>query len=364
MGSFNGRDQFEPPTEAGSVAEAVGYLAAHLETLVDEQGWDMPASLWEVRGVDLPDDVTDFLTAGSSDSIAAGFGLRVHSFLEGHPREALVGCSVTDPDVLGVVLVTEGWAYSRDREGSAQPLPPSGYEDSRELRLVYLLLRDGSEALVRRVRGSKTEPDDVLIQAPTDGDAHMDGEVVWAVRRVLGLPSGASRFAHPPSWRELWWRIHMAPMLLLLSISEDPEMQERLVAALLASSIDADESGERQLRYMVSEWRNRGLEAARDGDKTMEEAAGRWVKELSWFDADMAAVRLTARLPTLEMTARELQLMALTGHLGVDLVTRLASAAGLRPPTSDWGVAPARHQSCLCGSGRTWGHCHRPRGVA
>jgi hypothetical protein len=167
-----------------SLHEGFARIAEEVEARLEQVGWDVPASLWVLLDADVPDQVRDEVQDDHGPCFALAYTVEMREVLDGHPADALVGIRMFD--AVGVALSTEGWAYSAanlERLNKGAVLgAPADCEDRVEVRLVHLLMRDGTEVLVERRRGE--DPRVVL-------DGAFSGRVIWALRRVLGRCSGA-----------------------------------------------------------------------------------------------------------------------------------------------------------------------------
>lgn len=204
-------------TLMGVAAEGI---ATSIEEQINEMGeWDMPATLWDIKVEDMPDGLLDFMMEHREDirpdktftasigreqsellDIVAGdkpygFGLafapEVVDYLEGHPYHAMKGRRA-GPDVIGAALVTEGWDYCQEikdtwKEKGHPGFTPSQDPNRREMRMVHLLWRDGTEVLVHRWRD--TNETEVMVSG--ENECSLSGRVVAALRRYLDRDSGA-----------------------------------------------------------------------------------------------------------------------------------------------------------------------------
>lgn len=178
-----------PPDIVESMASAVAFM---LEAECEKEGWDRPARLYDIVGVDMTDDantrLTDLIGPVSEDGMVMAFGLRNAQIITGHPVDAVTG-RVCGDDVLGCVLVTEGWRPPDrvlDQLAAGQitideVTSPSEYPDRVEVRTTYCLFRDGTERAIERDRGA--EPFELAGEA--------SGQLIWALRRYLRSPSQA-----------------------------------------------------------------------------------------------------------------------------------------------------------------------------
>jgi hypothetical protein len=149
-----------------------------LENDLDALGWDRPARLYAL----LPQDDHAIW--------------RLVTEVDGHPIEFLkVAKTMHGPlpqEIMGIALAHEGWTFPRDmvKGKTAEQLKelyammaPSEHPHREELRMVYVVLRDGRSMSVVRVRGEEEEPQ---LQDIKDGES--SGHLVDAVRGLLDLP--------------------------------------------------------------------------------------------------------------------------------------------------------------------------------
>ncbi len=170
--------------------DATNYLIAQAARLLDEQaeeaGWDNPSVLWRV---DMPtvNDVIDIELDDSTFGLAMGFTPLAE--FECHPNDVLLGLDIDGPACIGAALVTEAWSFPLDADGSVDRTRVGGYTRPSEhpqrveLRMVLLVLRDGSAVATMRTRG-----DDEPRVFPLE-KMQLDGTVVRCLRRAIGLHS-------------------------------------------------------------------------------------------------------------------------------------------------------------------------------
>ncbi len=185
-------DPDHPASDNASMAEGgptellIKEAVRLLDQLSEEAGWDQPSVLWRV---DMPSvvDLAPELVSGSTMGLALGF-VPIAEF-ECHPNEVLSGLTIDGPDFIGAALVNEAWTYPLTADGDNDPEQAKGYTrpsehpDRVEVRLVVLLLRDGSIACAMRTRGS-----DATVLMESSGTL-IDGTVLRHLRRAVGLPS-------------------------------------------------------------------------------------------------------------------------------------------------------------------------------
>lgn len=197
-------------TSAPIREEVVGFgavlkgLLRALDDTLELQGWDLPARLAEVH----------------LDPFGGAFALSIVPIAElsGHPTCELMRLRpLASAEAIGVVLITEGWGYSpasnaRIAAGESLRFAPSQDPDRIEVRITNLVLRDGTERMLSRVRGTT----DVV----TEERAHA-GWVPELARRCLMLPSKAK--SPPDSFpRELTitWQILATAALIFPLLKE------------------------------------------------------------------------------------------------------------------------------------------------
>ena len=336
---------------------ALGELLLHLDEHLESTGWEQPATLWAVVPVDLAQPATtdpdrvDAACTTDTDTVQVSFGVRPLAHLGGNPVDALIGHTVRDRTVLGVVLVCEGWAYSDQRRHESPTLPPHAYPDRVEVRTLTLVLRDASEVMLHRPRHG--EP--TLIA----GDALFDGRAFWHLRRVLEVPSGAARLTELPTPEQIRRRAMLAVLIEVLPLVPPHETQEaaQAVAAALDASLSApDWEGERHNLLIEAQ----GLVSAGQESGGFDELATH-VSFLEWADGELVAAWAQETAPTDHDLASGLWSLVLSGQLTPAAAAQLARPLGLTPPAGEWSSAPPGHQSCPCGSGRQFASCHQPR---
>ena len=172
---------------------AIGAIAEQLTARLDADGWDAPATLWSITVDALPDGLADELagelTSGSADVFGTSVNISCEQGLLPHPVTALLAeHPVVDSEAVGVVACSEGWSYSpatfsRIAAGYEPDFSPSEDPNRQEVRLLVLVLRDGTEVVVEQIRDAVP-----VIQSDERGAA---GMLVWTLRRVIGRPSEA-----------------------------------------------------------------------------------------------------------------------------------------------------------------------------
>lgn len=221
--------------------EALSELALAIEQELEWQGWDRPAALYQVAlGTEAPDDELISPTGDDDfDALVAGLGVSLgveqEREIDGQPFDELVGY-VADPEAIGLAFSVEGWSYSPAdqeliRQGAELP-SPSATEGRVEVRMVTVVLRDGTEKLVWRRRGEE----------PHVVDSIDEGRIAGALRRALGLPSRMDFDTDVRAVARGWWFCVASHMLLAISadigelpadIAGAPDHIEMLAAGMM-----------------------------------------------------------------------------------------------------------------------------------
>jgi hypothetical protein len=144
--------------------------AAEIEAHVAAAGWDRPPTLFAL--------VTGDQVASGDPDIAARLGIRPGTALapieqeslpDGPLDEALAGIGWPD-EVAGCALSQEVLILPPDAEAAvapdAAPDAAATHPDRREARLVAAVLRDGTSAVVLRLRSSTGGDEDDLLTGP------------------------------------------------------------------------------------------------------------------------------------------------------------------------------------------------------
>lgn len=177
-------------------------IALRLEEEHHKQGWDRPATLYEIYGADVDPKLVDLIIKAErpgedGDWVGAAFGVAPVEELDGHPADAMVGKHAQHEETLGVVLITEGWNYPQDvleqlarGEISPDQIPsPSTHPRRVEVRLATAVFRDGTQTTVWRTRGEESKV--------WDEHARLQGRVMRALRRYLRMESAGLPAAPP-----------------------------------------------------------------------------------------------------------------------------------------------------------------------
>lgn len=152
------------PCSSPSPAEALRSIAILLDTAAEAEGWFQPARLVRVDALPHEPDEDGQL---AFRTLPPGV----------HPLAALDG-AVVEPGTVGLGVVAEGESFSTE----------SG-EPSGRVRVVELLLRDGTRATGLRKSGG---PFDVEVRGL---GSPCDGAIPLAMCRVLGVPVVGGRMA-------------------------------------------------------------------------------------------------------------------------------------------------------------------------
>lgn len=252
-------------------------IAKSIEEQIHETDmWDVPATLWDITAEDLPDGLPEFVMShkeeippaavtrramhsddpefmdavmGSEGGYCLGMAFcpEIAHYLEGHPYDAMKGLQA-GPEVLGACLVTEGWDYSapakeRFKAGEQVGFSPSEDPDRREIRMVQVCWRDGTEALVQRWRD--TDEVETFIDNGEDS-FHLGGRVVAALRRYLGRASKMEYDTSAYDSARLVWAlglIHSASEVmegLLHAISEGRDIVDEMKGKLMEQGLPED----------------------------------------------------------------------------------------------------------------------------
>jgi hypothetical protein len=347
-------------TEATTLGGLFVDMAREIESQVARHGWDQPASLWEVVPAD-----ADALVEIPEHLHAVAFTVRPCADLSGHPYDAMVGLRIGD-DAVGAVVVTEGWTYSTERGDTSPTHPPSHYEDSRELRIAHIVLRDGTEATVMRARGIDRQGrgdghDTIDVFAP-GSDSRFGGRIVWAARRTVGVPSRAGEDTELPSLRDAWKRRVL--MVVVASAGIDEHVVMRIVDA--ASSVLAAEAlpswEEERIALLDRAADSAGTELhdmlALLAGATVASLPGENLRALEWIDGEILASDIDDSLPRLEVLRARLWLCVLDGSVSSHVAERCAELTGIETPEGGWAQPPHPRRTCPCGSGRQYRICH------
>lgn len=174
-----------------------------IDSHLDATGWDLPAVLFE-------------LSMDEDHNGDLGISVYPHSVFTGDLVASLFSATPkASPGSVGVVLCSEGWVYGpvqQDRidRGEQPDFPPALDPDRREVRLLQLVLKDGTELALHRERGEQPSFLD---------DSSFDGWLAWALRRVVSQPSGAPQPSPDlPLRLALTWQVSH-----LLSFSPPPD---------------------------------------------------------------------------------------------------------------------------------------------
>lgn len=336
-------------------------------TLEETAGWDQPATIWQIR---LPDEATQHLLQLPTDTL----GLELLSVLEGHPREAMTGLRAAS-DAIGVVLVTEGWTYSEERKKQSPLYQPSQYKDSREMRLAFLVLRTGEEAVLHHIRGQ--EPQVGVV----GGEDHflISGPISWVTRRVIGLPSRADSPSEAviPDPTEVFKLYAVAARLrafldVCAQLDDDAlqhEAAHQLVTELLTIAPTDEEmhinalSWEASRAGCIEEAKRLRLVYAESEEWERFAETEESIRITEWYDAPLFAVEVADKAPSLESLADVLLRFARSRPIPASLLRLVGETLGINPPYGSWSVLvkPGRNEPCPCGSTKHFKHCHGRR---
>jgi hypothetical protein len=296
-----------------SLHQGFARIAEEIEARLDLVGWDVPSSLWVITDADVPEDVRDEVDEEHGSCFVLAYSTSLHDVLDGHPADALIGVQLND--AVGVALCTEGWAYSvanLERFTRGEKLPaPSACDDSVEVRLVYLVMRDGTEAMVERRSGEDSR---VL----TEGD--FSGIVVWSLRRVLNRPSLALS-ASTPSINDVTRRMVAQAVVNMCTAERVAEEFDQTLLLMLLAGIGPKLASLFEPHRHALGLNEQTWDAALDVARSLE-GDGDVLRYLKWADAGMYAEMLHARFSSL---AESVQVLESFGELGAD-VARLITA--------------------------------------
>ena len=267
------------------------------------------SSLWTVHGLDISDHHT-------------GFGVHLAAEFDTHPTEALLGLRFDDPEVLGLVLSSEA---TLTLEG-----------DRSDIRMLYVLLRDGTEtALIHRHTGH-TGPE--IITSDPGRSGFIAGRVAATARRIFSLPSNVTLFTPLPTPAQVAHRRGLALVLMLQEISE-PEDLETLLESLevfntLPSNLDWDQEHAATiaaLRLELAELHQATRSSTPAAMSKREEMLARRIAELEWVDAELFALFSDENTPSLEEISSEIARRTDDGTLPTALATKLVSIIQSHP---------------------------------
>jgi uncharacterized protein YciI len=344
-------------------------LVRAVEESIDKaSSWDSPASLWLVH------DLLEERLTGVSVSFL--------TTLDGHPAHALE-LLYAPSDAHGVVLITEGYAYSAARRGTNPSEPPSAYKDSNEVRLAHIILRTGEEAMACRTRG-ELEP--VISIASTDetrpGGTALTGRVTWALRRALRLPSHAEDPLEGPLEPTSSVRVRLAASVLLTALQDAAKRESHEAAhlLLLGALTDVDlllRCGPFSLHHdswddayndaltvhneKLSELADSAANDPTDSDALAALEQHEYAtRRLTWLDAPMWARRLADTTPSLAAASSMLLSLVKQGVLNPQAAEIISGVFSLQAPYGSWASTskPGRNAPCPCGSQLRFKLCH------
>jgi hypothetical protein len=278
-----------------SVEELCTAIAAALDEEIEKGcGAGTYSSLWSIHGLDLPGNVS-------------GFAVRCEAEFDEHPLEALFGVRVEDPEVLGVVLVSEASAFDAR----------SGGDERRDVRVLYVLLRDGTETALLHHHDAPFSPVDTA-------GVGVNGRVSCAVRRVFGLASRAGECGPVPRPQELAVRRALTLALMLHELAGDHDVLVEGVQAAL--SVRCEESWEEEYTEAVRATRAALALAvrARGSGEVME----RRLAELLWMDPELFALLSHENTPSTAEIRAEIGRRIRAGSLSERTAAALLEVAG------------------------------------
>ena len=295
-------DDNEPLIEGGQAfnfEDALSKYTRYVLESISTQGWDQPASLWALRLNDSP---------ASAPGFAVTFALDHVTDFESFTAQDLIGWRAPDHTV-AVALVCECWTYHPDRQ---EPYlePPSGYDDSLELRVMHLVMRDGTEVLASQFR------DDVLPETVVFGTQL--GRVPQMLRRVIDLPSSPKDPL--PSIAEVRSRIVPALGVMALS-SVHTFAQRKLLAEFAAAAVEIYRDLVRHLGLFEATWEG-SLKVARAASVEYDHPQFSDLDLrtiLPWVDAPLWALTLEESIPTVQESLHRLTNLLTCGGLDPEL---------------------------------------------
>lgn len=163
---------------------ALDPILRNLDETAQAFGWDAAPVLVSLRGA------IDDAQVSRMYLVSGGWpGDWIANLVTAHPKEF--------DSCLGIVLISEGWAYPREvakrigdltdleerRAGLLAAGPPSEHPDRLEIRSYLAVLRDGSTFYAVRVRGD---------EGPLDLRLALPGEVRGGIPELLRSAMGLS----------------------------------------------------------------------------------------------------------------------------------------------------------------------------
>ena len=292
----------------GIGGDATNFLIAQAARLLDEQaedaGWDNPSVLWRV---DMPtvNDVIDIELDESTFGLAMGF-VPLAEF-ECHPNDVLLGLDIDGPTCIGAALVTEAWSFPLEADGPVDRTRVGGYArpsehpERVELRMVLLVLRDGSAVATMRTRG-----DDEPRVFPLES-MQLDGTVVRCLRRAIGLHSTPGG----PSVPLEYIRTRLTALSYVTLAAGLVEAVEKDIGVLgareqlvlddqLVGSADQLEAAVRDLVHDTGFTRDSWLEVLDHARQTFVPEILGSAALLTWFDDALWADWLDVNLPSVD----------------------------------------------------------------
>lgn len=272
------------PTWAHSVEDALSQYALHTLRALDCGGWDQPTSLWALYLKD---------SAAESPGASLTFTMSRLAEFDDFTADSLVGWYAPS-DAVAVALACECWTYHPDRDPGGSDLgPPSLYDDSLELRVLHIAMRDGTELLASHFRSGPLD-DTVILGAQA-------GRVPQAVRRVKDLPSNPVGLL--PTVEEI--RGRLIPALGYLALCSVRTFAQRSLLEELQDALPlmyADLVG--HLGLHLDTWEG-SLRAARSASGELDPVLPASLNLrvlLPWTDAPLWALILDDAIPTRSQT--------------------------------------------------------------
>lgn len=289
---------------ASTVTGTMAAFAQMIEAAADSHGWDQPATLWGVSMPDLPDDVESEiakLVEQTSATVAVPWELSQLAVLDdGHPADALVAVVAPD-DVVAVMLCSEGWGYSApvrdeiERSRRTPEYPPADDPNRVELRWTQIVMRDGTEVVVCRERGSEPEMLDDAFRTM--------GRLPERLRRVIGLPSGMDEADFPTPEQV---RVRLRAQQVLRTAVQFAAVEPGVADAAVATLCGAGTAGEWQKMFcdvgLVGDTWSAVREYAAGVESQFVDAEARAF--FGWCDAPMTAEHFDSNVASSDDLAR------------------------------------------------------------
>lgn len=319
---------------ADSIEMMLTAICEDVEAKIGSNGWDALPMLWVVMPADVPHTYVQTILGDAMDDKDAVAGVVAFRTLpvmhvEGHPRDVLTGRYLDDfePEAVGAMLTWEGWGAPA---GSDSSLRPSEHPDRYEMRVVQLVLRDGTEVSVCRKRGG-------AVETMRDGHASFNagGTMAETLRLFVGAPSRAVEHVDiPPA--DVLWRREQLLFVLMLGAGELGSAAVRSLDPLLSAACDdALVTDNESLRVAAGTLVRLMMETAAELGSDLDEMLGEYLDRLGWWDGDAAAAQMHLRHPEAVELAARLHAAVLCGKVTPQVAARMSEAAALPDPSVD-----------------------------